>query len=70
MIVHKKKKPEELWPKECCGVCSFSHMDDKDLKCYALPPVFLVDEELFSIRGSTIEPTDVICFYFKPKSMA
>ena len=60
------------FPEECCGVCKFSHMDGQDLECWGNMPLIVGDGEGGGIcmRKAIIEPTDHICWAFKPKNHA
>jgi len=62
-----KKKIE--FPAECCGTCRFALLTDVGLECFVKPPqTFLNDMgQIISDRGGDIEPTDPICYYFKPR---
>jgi hypothetical protein len=60
------------FPKECCGVCKYSHDENKTLYCFANPPLPYYDEggeELHS-RGYDVEPTDPPCHLFKGREHA
>ena len=56
-------------PPECCGVCAFSHMDERDLVCYGNSPVLIIDSEdtVCSHRGAPVDEKDPICHLFKPR---
>jgi len=63
-----KKKIE--FPAECCGVCKFAHNDDSNqLFCFAKPPTYIpqIDGTNPRFREADVEPTDFICYFFKPK---
>ncbi len=67
-----RKKKEDLFPAECCGVCKFSHSLEDQLQCWANPPLVHVNDvdiELVT-RAANVEPDDPICHLFKPKEHA
>jgi hypothetical protein len=65
-----KKEPKQIWPAECCGVCSFWHMtDDKEQlgPCFALPPQIVNDgDDVIGVRP-ILEPNEPACILFRPK---
>lgn len=66
----RTRKPKSDFPKECCGVCKFSRMEEKQLTCYGSSPFLYYDEvEVKYDRGAPVEALDPICALFKPKEM-
>lgn len=60
-----KKAP--AFPPDCCGVCTFCHLEDKQFKCYEAPPR-KDDVTLEVVRGLDIDPYAPVCRVFKLRS--
>ena len=66
-----RKKVEQEWPRECCGVCFFWHMTgDQEGPCFAMPPQVVNDGDgIIGVRP-ILEPNEPACILFRPRHHA